>query len=88
MACAVAAVGVPVTTPVVVLSTKPAGSAGDTLNVRVPVTVDAVNAVVAVIAVPTVADTVCVAGDIAGTAAMVTRMVALAKLLPSDAVTT
>ena len=58
MACAVAAVGVPVTTPVVVLSTKPAGSAGDTLNVRVPVTVDAVNAVVAVIAVPTVADTV------------------------------
>ena len=49
---AAATVGVPDTTPVAVLSESPAGSAGDTENVLVPVTVGAANVDVAAIAVP------------------------------------
>ena len=70
--------GVPDTTPVVVFSTNPAGSAGETLNVFVPVTVLAVNVPVAVMAVPTMPAIVCVAGTMAGVSVIVTRMVALA----------
>ena len=79
MAWACAAVGVPVTTPVVLFNARPAGKAGEMLKVLVPVTVLAVKVLVAAIAVPTVPEIVCVAGTIAGVSAMVTRMVALAS---------
>ena len=52
VAWAATAVGVPDTTPVAVLSESPAGRAGDTEKVLVPVTVGAANADVAAIAVP------------------------------------
>ena len=88
VACACVAVGVPVTTPVVLFNVRPAGKAGEMLKVLVPVTVLAVKVLVAAIAVPTVPEMVCVAGTIAGVSAIVTQMVALAKLVPSAAVTT
>lgn len=62
VAATAAAVGVPVTTPVDVLSERPAGSDGEMANTRVPVMPVDVYAVVAVIAVPTVALTVWAAG--------------------------
>jgi hypothetical protein len=62
------AVGVPDTTPVVVLKLKPAGRAGTIENDFVRVNSASVYAVVAVIAVPTVAVTVCVAGEMLGAA--------------------
>jgi hypothetical protein len=58
------AVGVPLITPVDVLIERPAGSDGDTANTRVPAMPVVVYAVVEVMAVPTVADTVCAAGVI------------------------
>ena len=67
---------------------RPAGSAGDTVNVLVPVTVEAVNAVVAASAVPTTPVMDWVAGVITGTEVMVRRIVAMAELVPSAAVTT
>jgi len=63
-----AAVGVPDTTPVVVLKVRPAGKAGTIENDFVRVNSASVYAVVAVIAVPTVAVTVCVAGEMLGAA--------------------
>jgi hypothetical protein len=77
-----AAVGVPETTPVVVLRTSPAGSAGDALNVRVPAMPEAVYTRVDVIALPTVADTVCVDGD---SEAAATVMVIVAVADPASA---
>ena len=62
MAATAAAVGVPETTPVDVLSDNPAGSDGEIANTRVPAMPVEVYAVVEVIAVPTVALTVCAAG--------------------------
>ena len=88
VAVACVAVGVPVTTPVDAFKVSPAGNGGLTLKVLVPVTFAAVKAVVAVMAVPTRAVMVCVAGLIVGTEAIVSRIVAFVKLVPSAAVTT
>jgi hypothetical protein len=58
------AVGVPEITPVEESSTSPAGSVGDAVYDTVPLKSDAVKAVVAVTAVPTIPAMVCVAGVI------------------------
>jgi hypothetical protein len=81
------AVGVPEITPVADAIAKPAGSVGETVNVREvpkPVTV---YAVVAVIAVPTRAMTTCGVGDNAVDPVTVSVIVAVAATTPSDAVT-
>ena len=82
-----AAVGVPEITPVVVFNDKPLGRAGDTENVFVLISVS-VYAVVAVMAVPTVALTVCVAGEIvAVVAAIRMKIVAVTRIASSVQVT-
>lgn len=85
------AVGVPVTTPVVAFSDNPAGNAGVTENVFVPVTAAAVIAEVGVTATPTNPTRTCAAGEtaVADTDAdvMVMDTVAVAEAVPSDTVT-
>lgn len=81
------AVGVPEMTPVAAAIAKPAGSAGDTVKVRVAPSPVTVYAVVGVIAVPTRAMTTCGVGVIAVVAVTVRVIVAVADTTPSDAVT-
>ena len=81
------AVGVPEITPVVAAIAKPAGSVGETVNVREAPRPVTVYAVVGVIAVPTRAMTTCGVGVIAVVAVTVRVIVAVADTTPSDAVT-
>ncbi len=82
-----AAVGVPEITPVVDAIAKPAGNAGDTVNVREVPSPVTVYAMVGEIAEPTRAMTTCGVGVSAEVAVTVSVIVAVADTTPSDAVT-